>query len=83
MPNEHDLSPDELARQARQHLASLRAAGVEWLPTAPPTAAASASAPAGSLFDAQERIAPAGGSGTADERRQALVSRTPIGMRSP
>src|SRR5262245_52664884 len=28
-------SPEELARQARQHLASLKAAGVEWLPAAP------------------------------------------------
>jgi DNA polymerase len=32
------LTPDQLARQARQHLESLRAAGVEWLPTAPPPA---------------------------------------------
>jgi DNA polymerase len=57
-------TPEELARQARQHLDSLRAAGVEWLPTAPqpetpaasvvPTDAAPATAPAlfGSLFDA-------------------------------
>jgi DNA polymerase len=29
------LSPDDLARHARQHLDSLRRAGVEWLPTAP------------------------------------------------
>src|SRR5438128_1530177 len=28
-------NPDELARQARQHLDSLRTAGVEWLPNAP------------------------------------------------
>jgi DNA polymerase len=33
MPEE---SFDDLARQARQYLESLRSAGVEWLPTAPP-----------------------------------------------
>jgi DNA polymerase len=31
-------SPEELARHARQHLESLKANGVEWLPTAPPPA---------------------------------------------
>ncbi len=31
-------NPDDLARHARQHLESLKAAGVEWLPTAPPPA---------------------------------------------
>src|SRR5262245_23911526 len=30
------VTPEELARQAKQHLDSLRAAGVEWLPDAPP-----------------------------------------------
>jgi uracil-DNA glycosylase family 4 len=30
-----NLTPQELARQAQQHLQSLKAAGVEWLPTAP------------------------------------------------
>src|SRR5262245_44651643 len=35
MPDEAQPSPEELARQVRQHLASLRAAGVEWLPLAP------------------------------------------------
>lgn len=34
--------PPDLFRQARQHLDSLRAAGVEWLPAAPPLAAAPA-----------------------------------------
>src|SRR5262249_18034602 len=29
------LTPDELTRQAHQHLQSLRSAGIEWLPTAP------------------------------------------------
>src|SRR5262249_43935425 len=33
-------SPEQLARQAKQHLDSLRAAGVEWLPKAPPPEAA-------------------------------------------
>jgi uracil-DNA glycosylase len=35
MPEEQPLTPEQLARQARQHLDSLRAAGVEWLPNAP------------------------------------------------
>src|SRR5262245_52932711 len=30
------VTPEELARQAKQHLDSLRAAGVEWVPDAPP-----------------------------------------------
>jgi DNA polymerase len=38
MPEEQPLTPQQLARQARQHLESLRAAGVEWVPTAPPPA---------------------------------------------
>ena len=63
-------SPEELARQAKQHLDSLRAAGVEWLlkapppeaAPAPPPAAAAAPGPAPSLFadlaPAAERPAP-------------------------
>jgi DNA polymerase len=35
MPDEAPLTPEQLARQARQHVESLRAAGVEWLPNAP------------------------------------------------
>lgn len=35
-PNDSEPVPPNLARQARQHLESLRAAGVEWLPAAPP-----------------------------------------------
>jgi len=31
-----DPTPEDLARQARQHLESLKAEGVEWLPKAPP-----------------------------------------------
>jgi DNA polymerase len=34
MTEKHRPTPAELARQARQHLDSLRAAGVEWLPAA-------------------------------------------------
>ncbi len=35
MSEDHALSPDLLSRLARQHLESLRAAGVDWLPTGP------------------------------------------------
>ena len=55
MPDEQALTPEQLARQARQHLDGLRAAGVEWLPNAPPPAVivtarpAEAPAPATSL----------------------------------
>src|SRR5438046_564555 len=38
---------DELTRQARQHLESLRAAGVEWLPNAPLQVAVPPSPPPG------------------------------------
>jgi DNA polymerase len=48
-PDEFDLSA-----QLRQHLASLRAAGVQWLPAAPATSAPATSAPA----SAQPRIPP-------------------------
>ncbi len=34
MADEHSLSPEELARQARQHVRSLQASGLEWLPLA-------------------------------------------------
>jgi DNA polymerase len=35
MSDESQPTPEELARQVQQHLASLRAAGIEWLPLAP------------------------------------------------
>jgi len=35
MPENQALSADQLSRQAKQHLESLRAAGVDWLPTGP------------------------------------------------
>jgi DNA polymerase len=35
MPDPSDMSTEQLSRQARQHLDSLKAAGVDWLPAAP------------------------------------------------
>ena len=58
---------DELARQARLHLASLRAAGVEWLPNGP----ASVSAPPPSLFT--EAATPAPAPALEDHRRELTV----------
>ncbi len=43
-------SPEQLLRQGRQHLDSLRSAGVEWLPAAPPTTVSPPPSPAASLF---------------------------------
>lgn len=68
---------DELARQARQHLESLRAAGVEWLPNAPLQAAVppspspvTSATPAPSLFAAE--AATAAPVLPAEQRRHAL-----------
>jgi DNA polymerase len=83
MSDPSKLTAEELARQAAQHLGSLRAAGVAWLPfaalpTPPPTAAAIAAEPAAprsSLFGDDAGAgpaAPAGPSLTLEERRQAL-----------
>jgi uracil-DNA glycosylase family 4 len=47
-----DRSPAELARMARQHIASLRAAGVEWVPTA------KAKTEGSSLFGDETQLAP-------------------------
>ncbi len=62
-----------LARQARQHLESLKASGIEWLPMGAPAArsscAAKPQAAAGSLF---EPPAPAVVLQTADQRRYEL-----------
>src|SRR5262245_22709083 len=77
------LSNEELARQARQHLESLRHAGVDWLPTAPlpeaPPAASSphpaaASAPGPALFADDLFASPPAAAPTVpiEERRQAL-----------
>jgi DNA polymerase len=46
MTQERRPTPDELARLARQHLDSLRSAGVEWLPAAPEPAGAAEPSPA-------------------------------------
>ncbi len=77
MSERSNLPPDELTRQAKHHLASLRAAGLEWLPksgeTVPPIAVWAGSAapqvesPAPSLF-----VEPAVELGL-DERRQELT----------
>jgi uracil-DNA glycosylase family 4 len=60
-----------LARQLRQRLASLEAAGVEWLPAgsiiAPSTSAATS---ASSLFEAHEQI---GGASSIEQRRHELT----------
>jgi DNA polymerase len=71
------LKPEELARQGRQHLASLRAAGVEWLPQAS-APSEQASGPASGLFaeSAPREPQPTGNpaaSLTLEERRQALT----------
>jgi DNA polymerase len=75
-------TPEELARQARLHLESLRAAGVEWLPAAhtappatPPSPAKDSPAPiaaAASLFDEPVEPAPAEPGLTLEQRRVAL-----------
>jgi DNA polymerase len=75
-------SPDDLARHARAHLESLKAAGVEWLPNAAPPprrrkAPASAGPPAAtgaasSLFD-ERPAAPAGSALTPEQRRHELA----------
>jgi DNA polymerase len=75
-------SPEDLARHARQHLESLKAAGVEWLPTAPPPARRrkpAAAAPAGaapaepaSLF-AEQPAAPAEAALSPEQRRHELT----------
>ncbi|HKI31158.1 MAG TPA: uracil-DNA glycosylase [Gemmataceae bacterium] len=85
MSAEQPLTPEQLARQAREHLESLRAAGVEWLPTAPPPAvvvtAASPSLPVvtepapvrEALFAADEARS-AGDSLTLQQRQAALAA---------
>src|SRR5437870_3600947 len=70
---------DDLARHARQHLDSLKASGVEWLPNAPPpprrrriAPAADAADAAPSLFE-EQAPAQAGGDLPADQRRHELA----------
>ena len=64
------MSLEEVARMTRQHLDSLRAAGVEWLPFAPaPPLPVAAAQPGASLFDDPEPQQPAV---PLEERRHAL-----------
>jgi uracil-DNA glycosylase family 4 len=65
-------TPEELACQARQHLESLRAAGVEWLPAAhtAPLPVRPAQAPA--TVTAPTLFAAAEGEPSLEQRRQAL-----------
>ena len=53
-------TPEHLARLARQHLETLRAAGVEWLPTAPPPEAVPEPVPTPALPKAAPEPPPAG-----------------------
>jgi DNA polymerase len=80
MPDETPHSLEELARQARQHLESLRAAGVEWLPNEPPPAPVT-SLPVLNEAPAVQRPllgldeAPSAGAAlTPDQRREALAA---------
>jgi DNA polymerase len=81
MADSDRLSADQLIRQVRQHLDSLRAAGVEWLPNAPlppaplvpATPAESATVPAASLFEeAAAPSPPPAAPLSLEERRVAL-----------
>lgn len=72
-----DGPPDDLARQARQHLDSLKVAGIEWLPTAaPPPRRRRVPEPpadaAGSLFDVPA-AEPTGVVKSRDERSRELT----------
>jgi DNA polymerase len=85
MAADNPLGPEEIRRQAKFHLESLRAAGLEWLPTGPPQAVESpdpraeekAAKPASDLF-AEPVDSAAVPSAEAvplsiEERRQALA----------
>lgn len=66
-------TPDDLARLARMHLRSLKAAGVEWLPKGPPPMAhrKTKAAPAANLFDEPTPAPPP--AAPPAKRRQALT----------
>jgi uracil-DNA glycosylase family 4 len=72
-----DPTPDDLTRQARQYVDSLKAAGVEWVPTAPPpprrrsTAKSLAASEGPSLFEAAAEPGPT--PLAADQRRHELT----------
>jgi DNA polymerase len=75
MPDPKQLTPAQLARQARQHLESLKSAGVEWLPNAPlppPSARPAESEPATPTRAGQSLIEEAGAATSPDQRRQQL-----------
>jgi DNA polymerase len=86
MPEERPLTPEQLARQAAQHVESLRTAGVEWLPHAPlPAVVVSAAAPVSlpvvneaapvqRALLALDDAAPVKESLTLEQRRQALAA---------
>lgn len=65
-----DPTPDELARQARLHAESLKAAGVRWLPQGPPPMArrTAKADPAADLF--AEPVAAESAMSAADRRRE-------------
>lgn len=71
MTDPKSWSNEDLLRQTRQHLESLRRAGVEWLPIGAPVEAAVpvSESPAGGLFNRDSLAAV----GTLDERRHALT----------
>jgi DNA polymerase len=77
MSEENSLSPERLARQVQRHLDSLRAAGVEWLPTAVVLTAAPTSLPvlAEPVPVRQSLFAPdAGEALTREQRQEALAA---------
>src|SRR5207248_2611881 len=71
-------TPPDLLRQLRQHLESLRAAGVDWLPSAPvpeaspPAPAAPGPAFQASLFSAGKDLAARPADAEGDKRRHEL-----------
>jgi DNA polymerase len=81
MTDEPRPTDDELSRQARQHLESLRLAGVEWLPVAPepvapPPPATPAAVPPTADFAAQRELLFGSGETaglTPDQRRHELT----------
>jgi DNA polymerase len=74
MSEQPEPTPDDLARQVRQHLDSLRAAGVQWLPSHPAPVEEDAATTRGtvqsSLFAAASLPAPEGGG---EQRRRELT----------
>src|SRR5262245_31311572 len=65
-------TPADLARQLAQHVDSLRAAGIEWAPTAPLPPPTSSSTLAPALVQTSLPVAPSPVPDDAEQRRQAL-----------